>query len=346
MSDTTETTRARFEDFFRKRSDDPERVSLVDYQPITGGYSRQMSRVWIDHGGERRAYIVRQDPPPGQAIIDTDRAVEWEVLSTLHRTGRIPMPEPLWFDPTGDELGSPGIVIEMAPAEAILSVARKCDPSELASYAPRMAEVGGALAAFPLDQAPACLEVPSSWDDYIDARIQYWIDAEKKHCDRDPFMRLIGAYLRSNRPPPVPLGLVHGDFQVANILVAEDPANDVIVDWELAHIGDPREDLGWCMMASVTQPPDVVGTDEEAFYRRYREVSGLSEEQVNPTTTDYFLLLASATVFVGVIEQLATFEQGETTGIQLAYMSPAVAGMHDVFYRALKRHADASGGGK
>ena len=51
-------------------------------------------------------------------------------------------------------------------------------------------------------------------------------------------------------------------------------------------------------------------------------------------------------MFVGVIEQLATFEQGETTGIQLAYMSPAVAGMHDVFYRALKRHADASGGGK
>ena len=74
---------------------------------------------------------------------------------------------------------------------------------------------------------------------------------------------------------------------------------DVIVDWELAHIGDPREDLGWCMMASVTQPPDVVGADEEAFYQRYREISGLNEEQVNPATTDYFLLLASSTVFVG-----------------------------------------------
>ena len=97
----------------------------------------------------------------------------------------------------------------------------------------------------------------------------------------------------------MPLGLVHGDFQVANVLLGND-GNDVLVDWELAHIGDPREDLGWCMMASVTQPPDVVGADEEAFYARYREISGLSEEQVNPTTTDYFLLLASATVFVSV----------------------------------------------
>src|SRR5262245_7490201 len=343
MSDTSDA-RARLEDFFRKRSDDPGSVKVLDYQLITGGYGRQMSRVWVEERGEKRGYIVRQDPPPGQAIIDTDRATEWEVLSTLHKSGKIPMPAPLWFDPTGDELGSPGIVIDMVQAEALVSVGRKCDPSELPKYAPRMAEVGGTLAAFPVEEAPACLEVPSSWEDYIDARIQYWIDAEKRHVDRDPFMRLIGAYLRSNRPPPVPLGLVHGDFQVANILIADDPSNDVIVDWELAHIGDPREDLGWCMMASVTQPPDVVNADEEAFYSRYRELSGLSEEQVNPTTTDYFLLLASATVFVGVIEQLATLDRGETTGIQLAYMSPAVAGMHDVFYRALKRHRAATGG--
>jgi aminoglycoside phosphotransferase (APT) family kinase protein len=343
---TTIDTRSRMEDFFRRRSDDPDSVKLVDYQLITGGYSRQMSRVWMEDGGVTRGYIVRQDPPPGQAIIDTDRATEWEVLSTLHETGKIPMPAPLWFDPTGEELGSPGIVIDMVDAEALVSLGRRCDPSELPSFAPRMAEVGGRLAAFPLDQAPACLEVPASWDDYIDARIQYWIDAEKKHVDRDPFMRLIAAYLKSNRPPPVPLGLVHGDFQVANILIAADPKDDVIVDWELTHIGDPREDLGWAMMASVTQPPDVISADEAAFYARYREVSGLSEEQVNPTTTDYFLLLASSTVFVGVIEQLATLDAGHTTGIQLAYMSPAVSGMHDVFYRALKRHAAATGGAK
>ena len=44
-------------------------------------------------------------------------------------------------------------------------------------------------------------------------------------------------------------------------------------------------------------------------------------------------------MFVSVIEQLAVLDRGETTGIPLAYMSPAVSGMHDVFYRALKRHA-------
>jgi len=342
MADTTET-RSQLEGFFRRRSDDPDSVRVVDYQLITGGYSRQMARVWVEDGGSRRGYIVRQDPPPGQAIIDTDRATEWEVLSTLHKSGRIPMPAPLWFDPTGEELGSPGIVIEMVEGEALISASRKTDPSEHSRFTTRLADVAGALASFPVSEAPGCLEVPTSWDDYIDTRIQYWVDAEKRHVDRDPFMRLIASYLRSNRPPPVPLGLVHGDFQIANILLGE--TTDYIIDWELTHIGDPREDLGWCMMASVTQPPDIVGADEDAFYRRYRELTGYTEEQANPDTTDYFLLLSSSTVFVGVIEQLAALDRGEVTGIALAYMSPAVSGMHDVFYRALKRHQAATGGG-
>ena len=62
------------EKFFRRRSDDLDSVKVVDHQLITGGYSRQMSRVWVEEGGQRRGYIVRQDPPPGEAIIETDRA--------------------------------------------------------------------------------------------------------------------------------------------------------------------------------------------------------------------------------------------------------------------------------
>jgi len=38
--------------------------------------------------------------------------------------------------------------------------------------------------------------------------------------------------------------LVHGDFRLGNILVNESGLNGII-DWELAHIGNPIEDLGW-----------------------------------------------------------------------------------------------------
>jgi len=94
----------------------------------------------------------------------------------------------------------------------------------------------------------------------------------------------------------------------------------------------------------VTQPPDLIRCDEESFYARYRELTGFTEEQVNPAVMDFFLLLASPTVYVSVIEQLAALARGETTGIAVAYMSPAVIGMHDVFMRAIAHHKSITGG--
>ena len=136
-----------------------------------------------------------------------------------------------------------------------------------------MCEVGASIHGFDVTALPDHVEIPTSWDDYIDSRIQEWTDAEKAYADSNPFMRLIASYLRANKPPPAPLTLVHGDFQIANILIADD--GYYMVDWELAHVGDPREDLGWMMFASVTQPPDVIAEDPDAFYARYRELTGL-----------------------------------------------------------------------
>ena len=38
--------------------------------------------------------------------------------------------------------------------------------------------------------------------------------------------------------------LVHGDFRLGNIIVSSDGLQSII-DWELAHIGNPLQDLGW-----------------------------------------------------------------------------------------------------
>jgi thiamine kinase-like enzyme len=80
--------------------------------------------------------------------------------------------------------------------------------------------------------------MPASWDDYIDSH-QYWI-VPTAACATPS--RLIAPISRPTAPP-VPLGLVHEDFQVANVLLGND-GNDVLIDWELAHIGDPRRTSG------------------------------------------------------------------------------------------------------
>ena len=57
--------------------------------------------------------------------------------------------------------------------------------------------------------------------------------------------RLAFGWLERNQPPPAErLSLVHGDFRNGNLIVSEAGLRAVL-DWELAHIGDPMEDLGW-----------------------------------------------------------------------------------------------------
>jgi Phosphotransferase enzyme family len=55
--------------------------------------------------------------------------------------------------------------------------------------------------------------------------------------------------LRAHAPRSPKTVLVHGDFKVGNVLLGADGHIVGLLDWELAHLGDPHEDLGW-----VTQP--------------------------------------------------------------------------------------------
>ncbi|WP_297510067.1 phosphotransferase family protein [uncultured Caulobacter sp.] len=50
-------------------------------------------------------------------------------------------------------------------------------------------------------------------------------------------------------PPERPV-LVHGDFRNGNLMVHPDQGLVGVLDWELAHLGDPAEDLGWICVNS------------------------------------------------------------------------------------------------
>jgi hypothetical protein len=58
-------------------------------------------------------------------------------------------------------------------------------------------------------------------------------------------LRWLAKQARSSRPP----ALVHGDYRLGNVIVGPEGLRAVL-DWELAHVGDPAEDLGWfCVRA-------------------------------------------------------------------------------------------------
>jgi aminoglycoside phosphotransferase (APT) family kinase protein len=90
-----------------------------------------------------------------------------------------------------------------------------------------------------------------------------------------PTFELAFRVLSRDRPAPVGRTLVHGDFRLGNLLVGARGVSGVL-DWELTHLGDPVEDLGWlCVRAwrfgRPERPAAGLGAREEliAAYDRH-----------------------------------------------------------------------------
>jgi aminoglycoside phosphotransferase (APT) family kinase protein len=62
--------------------------------------------------------------------------------------------------------------------------------------------------------------------------------------DPHPVFDLALGWLDDNRPEPRAPRIVHGDFRMGNFLIGSD-GMIAVLDWELSHLGDPVEDLGW-----------------------------------------------------------------------------------------------------
>ncbi len=77
-------------------------------------------------------------------------------------------------------------------------------------------------------------------------------------------------WLRDHDPGPSrEVTLVHGDFRHGNLIIGPDGVRAVL-DWELAHVGDPMEDLGWICVNSwrfgeIDKPVGGLGSREELF---------------------------------------------------------------------------------
>lgn len=68
---------------------------------------------------------------------------------------------------------------------------------------------------------------------------------------RRPILEAAFRWLETIAPPPPerPV-LVHGDFRNGNLMIHPTHGLVGVLDWELAHLGDPAEDLGWICVNS------------------------------------------------------------------------------------------------
>jgi aminoglycoside phosphotransferase (APT) family kinase protein len=294
------------------------RASVSSSELMTGGYSRVMARVvldWADGGHE--IVVLRGDPPPELAMLTTDRDAEWALLSCLTTLDHVPVPPVRWYVSDPQWFGTKAMFVDHVSSRTLQ--AHLDAGLDHASAGQGFSTLLAAVASVKPDQLPG-VERPASWETYIDTQIGRWRALADTYVEALPIVTYLATWMDTHRPPPVPLRLVHGDPQAANVLVADD-GSWRLVDWEFARIGDPREDLGYYNAYSGTVPPNLLSEDVGGFLARYRELTGLDEEAINPATLGWFTTLSTISVVQGMHDAIAGLARGTRGGALVAFNS-------------------------
>lgn len=312
--------------FLRRTVPAPE-ATVTAARRIVGGASRHTWSVDVTWGPSDtvtlpEGLIFRLDPPA--SLLASNRGTEYAMYRAISALGTIPVPRPLLIEDDEAALGMPFFVMERLegvawPPELLepeLEPARE-------GIVRRIYRILGSLAtldpvALGLDQL---LTVPAPGDAWA-VELERWERTLAAH-DLGP-MPITEALIRELRrhppPPPASVGIVHGDYRIGNVLFT--PQGVVgILDWEMAHLGDPHEDLAWSMARNWRSrtAPERIGaalTVEEAL-AEWERASGLDHDPEALRWWGLFCHVKAIAIWVTGAHEFAT---GRTDDLMLAFL--------------------------
>lgn len=213
--------------------------TVTDLRRLSGGASRETWSFDIAEGtGDLRRLILRRDPAgaPSGAMVKEAR------LLTVAGAAGVPVPRIVATGDTSSALGSPFVVTERLEGETIPRRLLR-DERYAAALAGLAAECGTVLAR--LHAAPPADVAGLDDSDQLTQYRQVYDGIAQPSAAFELAFR----WLERRRPARRRTAIVHGDFRHGNLLVDASGLRAVL-DWELAHLGDPVEDLGWLCVKS------------------------------------------------------------------------------------------------
>lgn len=249
---------------------------------ITGGKSN-LTYLVTDGAHE---YVVRR-PPLGHVLATAhDMAREYRVMAALGPTD-VPVPEMVALCEDVDVIGAPFYVMQKVDGTPY---------SRASQLAPLGAErtrvitermVDTLVTLHAVDYRAVGLGEFGRPDGYLTRQVSRWKKQLASSTSRElPGMDELVAYLETHIPAQGEGTIVHGDFRLDNLLVADDRVTAVL-DWEMSTLGDPLTDVALMLAyqqlaeagpatgAVVTDAPLAPGyLDREAVLARYAAGSG------------------------------------------------------------------------
>ncbi len=325
---TPEELRERLAEFLR-RAHDARQVSVEGLRLLTGGASRQ---TWsfdavieaADGSSSTLPLVLRTDPRRGPNVMDRD--VEYLLLKAAGEAGVLVPGVHLMGD---DSLDAPFFIMERVEGETIprrilrdeeYDEARRVMVGQLGAILARLHEIDVEESGLDVLPGPPPGRPPAE-EELGRFQQVYRILALEPH----PAFELAFRWLQERLPSEAERALVHGDYRMGNMIVGPEGIRAVL-DWELAHIGDPMEDLGWICVRSWRfgndeLPVGGIGTREE-FWRAYEEAGG---RPVAPERVRFWEAFGNLRWGIICMSQARTYIDGRSPSVELASIGRRIA---------------------
>lgn len=278
--------------------------------------------------GTTQQLVLRRDPAGHQ--MQTSRRLEFALLEAAAGAGVV-VPRVRWCEDDGAALGMPFFVMDFVAGETLArrllrdaeyAEARRALPADLARALARIHRMPldapgfDALARPDAGASPAASEL---------ARYEQIFRAVSP--DPHPALELAFRWLARRTPAPSSLTVVHGDFRVGNVIFGPEGLRAVL-DWELAHVGDPMEDVGWLCVRSwrfgADDRPAGGLTSREDFLALYAREAGIAPD---PEAVRWWEVFGNLKWAIICILQANSFLVGGVQNVELASLGRRIVEM-------------------
>jgi len=310
-------------------SDAPGQGPVSVVRKLEGG---SQNNIFLLKRGELEM-VLRRPPAHLRGNSNETMLREARVLGAIAGSP-VPHPELYAVCPDTDVIGA--CFYLMAPIDGftprgVLPGSYSTDPAWRRDLALEMAR--GAAALGSVDYLAVGLGDYGKPDRWLERQVDRWRSQLEGYKDVPgyggpelPHVDKVAAWLEGNRPAEARIGIVHGDYQFANVMLShQEPRLAAIVDWELSSLGDPLLDLAW-MLTAWHEEGDPAGHDpqfepwsgvppRQEVADHYSEVSGRSVD-----TLPWFLALACyklGIILEGTYARAAAGQAGKDVGERL-----------------------------
>lgn len=314
-----EARQAKLQAWLGTRLPQGQEVSITPLQRASAGFSNETYAFdlrWREEGHERElALIVRWPPMASPIFPEYDMSLQFRVMQCLEGSG-VPVPAVYWCEEDPSVLGAPFYVMErvegaipsdLAPSYHGAGILWEATPEGRAQMWWRAVEAMAEIHSVDWQRLDlAFLSVPSGGTDPLDRQIalyERWLAWSTS--EPAPVLRAGFEWVKQHRFEPRRSSLCWGDAKISNLIFRNGEVVAVL-DWEMAHLGDPEADLAWflildqetCATYGVPRLAGLPGREETVRYyerRTGRKVENLLYHEV-------FAALGSAVIIVQVAQ--------------------------------------------